>query len=80
MSTSYYYYQKEDKLQWKQQIKLINCQQNQLQNFYNLIFEYNKQHRSTSKKVKRLGQLTQTSEIKQDYYKVCNQKKLIKML
>ncbi|CAD8208081.1 unnamed protein product [Paramecium pentaurelia] len=46
-----------------------NCQQNQRQNFYNFVFGYNKDQRSTSMKVERLRQITETSEIKQDYYK-----------
>ncbi|CAD8194199.1 unnamed protein product [Paramecium octaurelia] len=46
-----------------------NCQQNQRQNFYNFVFGYNKDQRSTSMKVERLRQITETSEIKQNYYK-----------
>ncbi|CAD8208374.1 unnamed protein product [Paramecium pentaurelia] len=48
---------------------MINCQQNQRQNFYNIVYGYNKEHRSTSVKVERLKQISALNEIKQDYYK-----------
>ncbi|CAD8123768.1 unnamed protein product [Paramecium sonneborni] len=48
---------------------MINCQYNQRQNFYNFVFGFNKEQRSTSMKVERIKQITEINEIKQDYYK-----------
>ncbi|CAD8104744.1 unnamed protein product [Paramecium primaurelia] len=48
---------------------MINCHQNQRQNFYNFVFGFNKEQRSTSMKVERLKQITEINEIKQDYQK-----------
>ncbi|CAK66440.1 unnamed protein product (macronuclear) [Paramecium tetraurelia] len=48
---------------------MINCQQNQRQNFSYVVCRYNREQRSTSVKVERLKQINILNEIKQDYQK-----------